>query len=154
MNKNFLKKIQGILGESAGNYCGCFGDFVNQMVDGIYNETPYETDESKLPVGYCSKCQKKVDDEKIASIHKTLEMLLPMYKNCEIQMPVNVGEVPAGMLSRSEAATRLKIKAGDVERHIKTGRLRTDGSKRFVIQDSFDELQTLIRQRNEPSETN
>jgi hypothetical protein len=167
MNKNLLKKIQADIGESAGSYCGCYDDFVNQMVNGIYDGTPYETDDSSLPIGYCSKCQKKVNDEKIASIHKTLEMLLPMYENCEL-MPVNVGptfsdgaarmvrkagEVPSGMVSRSEVVARLEIKPDDVERYIRSGRLRTDGGKKFITQESFDELKTLlIRQRNEPSE--
>jgi hypothetical protein len=169
MNKNFLKKIQGILGESAGNYCGCFNDFVNQVIDGIYDKKPYDNDESKLPKKFCNKCRKPVNTEFIESFYENLDLILPAYEGYEMQMPVNVGaevsdgaarmvrkvaEVPSGMLSRSEVALRLEIKAGDVERHIRSGRLQTDGSKRFVIQNSFDELQTLIRQRNEPPETN
>ncbi len=167
MNKNILKKIQADIGESAGNYCGCFTEYQMAVIEKVYNGVPNKIDFESLPVGFCGRCRKPVNTEFIDNFNRQLEMILPTYENYEMQMPLNVGaevsdgaarkvaEVPAGMLSRSEVALRLEIKAGDVERYIKSGRLQTDGSKRFVIQDSFDELKMLlIRQRNEPSETN
>jgi hypothetical protein len=166
MSKSLLKKIQGVLGESAGSYCGCFNDYVNRTIENVYAGKPSTAahDEAKLPKGFCNRCRKPVNTALIDNFNANLAMILPAYENYEIQMPVNVGptfsdgaarfvrkvgEIPAGMLSRSEVALRLEIKAGDVERHIRSGRLQTDSSKRFVTQDSFDELKVLIRQRND-----
>ncbi len=75
MNKNLLKKIQADIGESAGSYCGCYDDFVSQMIDGIYNETPYETDDSSLPKGFCEKCRKPVGSERIEKINQQIDLI-------------------------------------------------------------------------------
>jgi hypothetical protein len=149
-----IKKIEAGFSENNLRFCGCYDAFMNQKIDGIYNETSYETDDSSLPKGFCEKCQKPVNTEFIDSFYANLAVVMPMYENYEIQMSVNVGpaSVPAGMLSRSDVAAWLEIKLDDVERYIRSGRLRTDGSKRFVSEDSCNELKTLIRQRNEPPE--
>ncbi len=72
LNKR-LEVIEG--GENDGNYCGCFDDFVNQMIDGIYDGKPYDNDESKLPVGFCQKCGKRVDSERIESLHRQIDLI-------------------------------------------------------------------------------
>jgi hypothetical protein len=141
---------------------------LNRTIENVYAGKPSGDDESKLPKDFCGKCQKPVGIQFIDNFYENLAFILPAYEGYEMQMPVNVGgevsdgaarfvrkavEAPAGMILRSEVAARLEIKAGDVERHIRSGRLRTDGSKRFVTQESFDELKMLlIRQRIEPSE--
>ncbi len=151
LNKR-LRVIEG--SGNDGNYCGCFTEYQMAEIEKIYDGVPNKIDFESLPKDFCGKCQKPVDTQFIDNFYANLAVILPTYENYEMQMPVNVAEVPAGMLSRSDVAARLEIKAGDVERYIRSGRLQTDGSKRFVTQDSFDELKVLIRQRIEPSETN
>jgi hypothetical protein len=163
------KRLQVIEGsENDGNYCGCFTEYQMAEIEKIYDGVPHKIDFESLPKDFCGKCRKPVNTEFIESFYENLAAILPMYEGYEIQMPVNVGptfsdgaarmvrkvaEVPSGMTLRSEVALRLEIKAGDVERYIRSGRLQTDGSKRFVTQESFDELKMLlIRQRNEPPE--
>ncbi len=143
------KRLQVIEGsENDGNYCGCFTEYQMAVIEKVYNGVPNKIEFESLPKDFCGKCQKPVDTQFIDNFYVNLAAILPMY---EIQMPVAV-EVPAGFISRSDVAARLEIKAGDVERYIRSGRLQTDASKRFISRDSFDELKTLIRQRNEPSE--
>ena len=172
MNKNLLKKIQDVLGENAGNYCGCFTALRNRRIEAVYNYallgTPFDQKEfdileSKLPKDFCGKCRKPVDVEGIADYERKLAVTLPSYENYEFPQPVNVGpeisagaarlarkvnEIPVGMISRLEASERLQIELHDISRHIRSGRLRTDISKQFVSLDSFNELEALIRQRD------
>jgi hypothetical protein len=136
---------------------------LNRTIENVYAGKPSGDDESKLPKDFCGKCQKPVDIQFIDNFYANLAFILPAYEGYEMQMPVNVGgevsdgaarfvrkvvEDSPGMLSRSEVAARLEIKPDDVSRHIKSGRLQTDGSKRFVTQDSFNVLQRLIQSKS------
>ena len=70
-----LKRIESDFVENNSRFCSCFDDFMNQMVDGIYNETHYETDDSSLPKGFCEKCRKPVDSERIENLNRQIELV-------------------------------------------------------------------------------
>ncbi len=72
LNKR-LERLEG--GENTSPFCGCFDDFVNQMIDGIYNETSYKTDDSTLPQGFCERCGKRVDTERIENINEQIDLI-------------------------------------------------------------------------------
>jgi len=159
MNINWLKKTEKKLGESDSRFCGCFDKMVSRAIDLVYSGKPTnEVDFSTLPSGYCHQCDLPVDGEKIQSINSQIDLILPMYSPVESgeieEMPVEAartvqldGSVPSGMISRSEVAARLGIKPDDVERHIRSGRLILDVSKKFITQQSFDELKMLLIRR-------
>jgi hypothetical protein len=149
MNKNLLKKIQADIGVSAGNYCGCFTEYQMAVIEKVYNGVPNKIDFESLPKDFCGKCRKPVNTEFIDDFNRQLEMILPAYSVEEV---VSESAVIEGVLPL-EAARQLGITLEDVNRHVKSGRLNLDASGKFVTQDSFDELKTLIRQRNEPSES-
>jgi len=160
-----VERIEARIMENGLQFCSCFTDFVAQMIRGVYDNVPFSSDDSKLPKGFCEKCRKPVNVEFIENFNRQLEMVLPAYADApvsesavSINTPaeaartvrnVDEDEIPSGTLSRSQAAVRLQISLGDVERHIKSGRLILDVSKKFITRQSFDELKVLlIRQRN------
>jgi hypothetical protein len=164
--KSRLKKTQKTakkLGESDSRFCICFDRLVSRAINLVYaGKSTDEIDFSALPKDFCRECDLPVNVEKIQSINQQIDLILPMYENPEIQMPSNVGQtsdgaaqmvqqdglVPSGMISRAQVAARLEISPYDVERHLKSGRLVLDVSKKFITQESFDELKVLIRRTN------
>ncbi len=143
--------------KDSGNerFCGCFDRLVSRAINLVYSgKSTDEIDFSTLPSDYCRECDLPVDDEKIKSINQQIDLILPMYAPVEtmpasakktVNTTVEATELPAGMLSRAQVALQLGISPYDVERHLKSGRLRLSASKRFVTQESFSELQKLIR---------
>jgi hypothetical protein len=91
MNKNLLKKIQADIGESAGNYCGCFTEYQMAEIEKVYNGVPNKIDFESLPKDFCGKCQKPVDTQFIDNFYANLAVILPTYEGYEIKMPFNVG---------------------------------------------------------------
>ncbi len=154
MNKNLLKRIQADIGESAGNYCGCFNDYTSAAINEVYNGVPNAIDYESLPKDYCQKCQKRVN-EFIEDFTRRMKLILPAYKNYKIQMPESAKETVESVLPGVlpgvlpvEAARRLGVTLNDINRHIRSGRLNLDASGKFVSLDSFNELQGLYRVRN------
>jgi hypothetical protein len=70
-----LKRVEADFAENNLLFCGCFDGFVNQMIDGIYNETSYETDVSTLPKGFCEKCRKPVDSERMENLNQQIDLI-------------------------------------------------------------------------------
>ncbi len=70
-----LKRIEAGFAETTSPFCGCFDEFVNQMIDGIYDGTAYETDISSLPKGFCEKCRKPVDSERIENMNWQIDLI-------------------------------------------------------------------------------
>jgi hypothetical protein len=138
-----VKRIESRVMENGLQFCGCFNDFVNQMIDGVYNGVPYETDASGLPKGFCEKCQKPCDVEMIENFNRQLEMILPAFAVEEVsESAVIEGVLPL------EVARLLQMPLSDINRHIRSGRLSLDASGKFVTQDSLAELQKLIRSKS------
>jgi hypothetical protein len=97
-----------------------------------------------------------VDSEKIESINRQIDLILPSYGAIET-MPKSASAKEAleselsGVLP-VQASKLLGVSLNDVNRYIRSGRLRLDGSGGFVDSDSLNELQRLMsRQRNESS---
>jgi hypothetical protein len=163
MNK-FDARLTKMKGSTMERFCGCFDRLLGQAIDLVYSGKSTDgIDFSTLPSGYCHQCDLPVNDEKIQSINQQIKLILPMFADAPVSVSasakkavnalVEATELPSGMLSRSEVALRLEISSSDVERHLKSGRLILDASKKFITQESFDELKMLlIRQRNEPPE--
>ncbi len=143
MNLSWLKRIEKRFIENDSQFCGCFDDFVNQMIDGVYNGVPYETDDSGLPKGFCEKCQKPCDVEMLENFTCRMDLILPAFAVEKVsESAVIEALLPLG------AARLLQMPLSDVNRHIRSGRLSLDASGRFVTQDSLDALQRLIRSKS------
>jgi hypothetical protein len=70
-----IKKIEAGFAENNLRFCSCFDAFMSQMIDGIYDEKPYDNDESKLPVGFCQMCGKRVDSERIENLNQQIDLI-------------------------------------------------------------------------------
>ncbi len=157
MNIDWLKKTEKKLGESDSRFCICFDRLAKKAIELVYNEQSTDgIDFSTLPSGYCHQCDLPVDSEKIESINRQIDLILPSYGAIET-MPKSAsaketveGELPGELpgLLPVEVSRRLQISLSDVNRHIRSGRLSLDASGKFVTQDSLNELQKLIRGRN------
>ncbi len=149
----FTRRLLKMKDSGNERFCGCYDKLVSRAIDLIYAGKPTnEIDFSSLPSGYCHECNLPVNDEKIKSINNQIDLILPSYEKCEIQMPKSASasakETVEGVLPGVlpvEVARRLDMTLNDVNRHIRSGRLSLDASGKFVSFDSFDELQRLIR---------
>jgi hypothetical protein len=160
MNKNLLKKIKAGIGQTAGNYCGCFNAYVSAAINEVYRNVPNPIDYEALPEGFCEKCRKPVDTEFIDNLNAKLAIILPMYRKPLSKSAVSIDTLtnaartvqPVGSdsarITRSEAAERLQVPLSDIVRHIRSGRLKMDASGKFVDSDSFEELEKLIRSKS------
>ncbi len=86
-----IKKIEAGFAENNSRFCGCFTEYQMAVIEKVYNGVPNKIDFESLPVGFCERCRKPVNTEFIDSFYANLAVVLPMYENYEIQMPVNVG---------------------------------------------------------------
>jgi hypothetical protein len=73
--KQRLKRMEAGFDENNSIFCGCFDEFVNQMIKGIYNKMPYETDTSALPKDWCDKCGLPVDSSRIEGIYSSIALI-------------------------------------------------------------------------------
>lgn len=72
--KQRLKRLESGFGNNK-QYCECFDDFTNQMIEGIYDGEPYENNIESLPKDWCNKCDLPVDFERIQSIKTSIELI-------------------------------------------------------------------------------
>lgn len=70
-----VKRIESEISINDSEFCRCFDEFLNQMIDGIYDRKSYETDFSTLPKDFCEKCRKPVDSERIENLNRQIEII-------------------------------------------------------------------------------
>jgi hypothetical protein len=116
---------------------------------------PNPIDYESLPKDFCQKCRKPVNTEFIENFNRQLEMILPAYSHAPVIVSASAKEAVESALSGVlsgvllvEAARRLGVSLNDVNRYIRSGRLRLDGSGKFVDLDSLDALQRLIQSKS------
>lgn len=73
--KQRLKRIEAGFDGNESNFCRCFDEFVTQMIDGIYNETAYESDIKNLPKNWCERCGLPINTDLIQEIDKSVSLI-------------------------------------------------------------------------------
>jgi hypothetical protein len=154
MNK-FDARLTKMKGSTMERFCVCYDRMVNQAINLVYSgKSTDEIDFSTLPSDYCRECDLPVNVEKIKSTNQQIDLILPMYAPVET-MPENAEEAAESVLPGEmcgvlpvEAARRLGVTLNDINRYLRSGRLLTDASGKFITLDSFAELQRLIRSKN------
>ncbi len=138
-----VKRIESRVMENGLQFCGCFNNYIDGLICEVYEGAPHQVDYESLPKGFCEKCQKPCDVEMVEDFARKLKMILPAFAVEKVsESAVIEALLPLG------AARLLQMPLSDINRHIRSGRLLTDASGKFVDLDSLAELQKLIRSKN------
>lgn len=78
---NRIKKLETHHGTNKP-FCECFHEYRRQLINSVYDDTPFDENAVKLPEGdYCRKCRKPVDVEFERATERNIQMIYGMYEN-------------------------------------------------------------------------